>query len=83
MGRRWVINEGKGKGQKENEKTSLFACLGEEEVGPGKTETPVNEVNYACRHINLANVLGGNDWERPQKNWEKECSIIIDTCFNG
>ena len=24
---------------------------------------------------------GGNDWAG--KNWEKECSIIIDTGFNG
>ena len=58
----------------------MFACL-EEEVDSREEELSENEINVADRHINLANVLGGNDWER--ENCEKECSSIIDTCFNG
>ena len=68
--------KGKGKG-----KSVLVACLAEEETDPRNTETPESEANFARRHINLPNVLGCNDWER--KNWEKECSRIIDTGFNG
>ena len=45
----------------------MFACLEEEEMGPREEEIPENEAKVAYRHINLANVLGGNDWER--KNW--------------
>ena len=66
---------------KEKKKSVLFACLGEEQMGPRILEIPEIGANSACRHINLANVMGGNGWGR--KNWEKGCSSIIDTCFNG
>ena len=38
-------------------------------------EIPEIGANSECRHINLANVTGVNDWGR--KNWEKVCSSII------
>ena len=60
----------------------LFARLDEEEeAGPGNVEIPESGANSECRHINMANVLVGNDWGR--KNWEKECSSISDAGFNG
>ena len=59
----------------------MFACLDEEEMDPRSQEIPESGANTAYRRINLANVLGGNDWGR--KNWEKECSSITDTGFNG
>ena len=34
---------------------------GRGETDPRNTETPENEVNSACRHINLPNVLGAMD----------------------
>ena len=55
--------------------------MAEEAAGPGNVEIPESGSNSARRHINMANVLGGNEWGR--KNWEKECSSIIDTGFNG
>ena len=76
-GRTGKGGKGKGKGKK---RSIMFACL-EEEMDPVEEEIPENEVNMAYRHINLSNVLGGNEWER--KNWGKECSSIIDTGFNG
>ena len=42
----------------------MFAYLEEEGMGPREGEIPENEVNVAFRHINSANVLGGNGWER-------------------
>ena len=59
----------------------MFACLDGEEMGPRSEEIPESGANTSYRHINLANVLGGNDWET--KNLEKECSSIIETGFNG
>ena len=46
------------KGAKGKGKSALFACPGEEETDPRNTETPENEVNFARRHVNLANVMG-------------------------
>ena len=57
----------------------MFSCI--EETDPRNEEIPENGASIAYRHINLANVLRGNDWG--SKNWEKERSSIIDTCFNG
>ena len=71
---------GRGK-RKRKGKSDLAACLEEEEMDPRNTEVSANEVKFACRHINLANVLGGNGWER--KNCATECSSIFDTGFNG
>ena len=59
----------------------LFACLGGEEAGPGIVEIPESGANSAFRHTNLTNAPGDNGLGR--RNWEKECSSIIDTCFNG
>ena len=79
--RRNGLKRNRGRAQGKGGESVLFACL-EEEAGPGNTEIPENEVIFARIHINLANVLGCNDWER--KNWEEEeCSNIIDTGFNG
>ena len=49
-------------------------------MGPRNVEVTDREVNLACRHINLADAQTGNDWVG--KNWEKECSSIIDTGLN-
>ena len=68
--------KGKGKG-----KSAHFACLEDEELGPENEEIPANEVNYDCRYINLANILGARDWGR--KNRAKECSSVIGAGFNG
>ena len=59
----------------------MFAWLDEEEMDLRNVGIPESGVNSARRHINLANVSGGNEWGR--KNWEKECSSISDTGFNG
>ena len=64
-------------GRNRRRKSAHFSCLGDAELGPGNTEVPANEVNYALGYINLANILGARDWER--KNWAKEWPIIIDT----
>ena len=40
-----------------------------------------NAVNVATRKINLADASGVGDWER--KNYAEDCSMIIDTGFNG
>ena len=52
-----------GKEQKEKEKergNRLFARGWKGgEMGPWNTEVSENEVNVTCRHINLANFLGG------------------------
>ena len=53
----------------------------DEELGPENEEVPANEVNYACRYINLTNILGARDWGR--KNCAEECSSMVDTGFNG
>ena len=37
----------------------LLACLDEEEVDPRNVEIPESGANSERRHINLANVLGG------------------------
>ena len=80
--RRRNLERGKGKGKGKGKKKSvMFACLEDEEIDPRNEEIPGNGVNVDYRHINLANVLGSNDWGR--KNWEKECSSIIDAGFNG
>ena len=51
------------------------------ENDPVIEEIPGNEVNVATRKINLANALGVGDWERT--SWAGDCSIVIDTGFNG
>ena len=38
-------------------------------------------MNVATRKVNLFDILAGDAWGN--KNWAKECSIIIDTGFNG
>jgi len=76
----WKRRKRKRKGER-GEKSVMFACLEEEETDPTKEEIPENEAHVAHRHINLANVLGRNDWGR--KNWAQERSSIIDTGFNG
>ena len=59
-------------------KVCLFGASGNDLV---IEEIPGNEVNAATRKINLANALGVGDWER--KKLDEDCSIIIDTGFNG
>ena len=73
------MDKGKGGGKK---RSSISACLDEEEMDSRNVEIPESGSNSARRHINMANVLGGgNGWGR--KNWEKECPGITDTGFNG
>ena len=55
--------------------------MGPIECDPAIEEIPESEVNLATRRINLANALGVGDWER--KNCAEDCSIVIDTGFNG
>ena len=71
----------KGKGKGKGKKKSVMRARLEEEMGPRSEEIPEIGANTSYRHINLANVIGGNGWG--SKNWEKECSSIIDTGFNG
>ena len=68
---------GKRSGKKGKGKSAHFACLEDEELDPRNEEVPANDVNYACRYINLCNIMGARDWGR--KNWAEECSSIIDT----
>ena len=59
------LQEGKPeKGERKRgrgEKSVTFACLDEEEMGPGSEEIPESGANTAYIHINLTNVRGGND----------------------
>ena len=66
MDRRMIHTQRKREGAKRKGKgkSALCACLEEGEMGPRNTEVSANVVNFACRHINLANVMEGNDWER-------------------
>ena len=71
-----VRKEGKGGAQ-----AVKFTRLEISECDHVIEEIPENEVNVATRKINLANAHGVGDWRR--KNRAKDCSIIIDTGFNG
>ena len=64
MGWRRIHTRRKRIERKRKRGSAQFACLEEEEMGPRKAEISESEVNYACKHINLANGLGGNDWAR-------------------
>ena len=62
-------------------KAVMFYCLEMNECVPVIEEIPENEVNVATMQIILANAPGVGDWGRG--NCTEDCSIIIDTGFNG
>ena len=85
MGRRKTDSRRKGetKGSERKRKRGIGPCClsGRRRIGPRNGEVPAQEVNFACRYINLPNIPGASDWAR--KNWAGERSSIIDTGFNG
>ena len=70
-----------GKRRKRRRESVKFTCLEPSECDPVIEEIPENEVNLATRQINLANAHGVCGCGR--KNRAEDCSIIIDTGFNG
>ena len=73
----------KGVKEKDKGKSATFACLGEEEMDPRNVEIPESGSNAACRHINLANVLGGNDWKRKKEMGRNVLASSIQDLAEG
>ena len=58
-----------------------FAFRGISESGPIIDKVLGNQVNVATRQSGISDISGDGEWGN--KNWPEECSIVIDTGFNG